>query len=225
MILFFTAIIVEWFYLRPVPYLATFFAVVLFVLQYNTLKNLFYTFWMTTVLLLMLVIFKIFHTYFFSHIDNNLYLYGTVLFVMMLQCYIMNSPIYFPMVRWWEYDFRYRHELKIMAVYNEKKMVGRLTDLRRMAGCVVLFDELSVGDTLNLYLENDNLDEKNCYRVEIVSKRQYSIGRGYLYGIRFIFQTRDEKKILKTLFKEWRKESSLKNKMKFTKLKQEGRLS
>ena len=44
--------------------------------------------------------------------------------------YTLSSPIYYPMVKWWIYDFRYRNDVKILVyqfsdVRKEKKlMVG-----------------------------------------------------------------------------------------------------
>ncbi len=68
-----------------------------------------------------------------------------------IEMYKLYGPIYYPLVNWWEYDFRFRSDVKVLVSLPDQAMVeGRLTDLRRKAGCVVLFDEMHVGDTLAL---------------------------------------------------------------------------
>ena len=57
------------------------------------------------------------------------------------------------MVKWWIYDFRYRNDVKIIVYHfsdikKETKINGRLTDVRRGAGCITLFENFPVGESL-----------------------------------------------------------------------------
>jgi ribosomal protein S1 len=64
--------------------------------------------------------------------------------------YFLSSPIYYPRVSWWEYDFRYRDDLKIEVKSFEDVIDARLTDLRRQAGCVAIFEELKIGQEIKV---------------------------------------------------------------------------
>lgn len=126
---------------------------------------------------------------------------------------MLSSPIYFPLIRWWEYDFRYRNDIKANVQYNESSFEGRLTDLRRGAGCVVLFENLNVGE----YFEITVISNKKelALKAEIMSKREYSIARGYTYGVKFHFARDGEKNNFAKLCHLWNQERTSKLKMKF----------
>ena len=98
---------------------------------------------------------------------------------------IVISPLFYPRITWWEYDFRFRGELKIDAQVNDKDIPGRLTDLRRKAGCIVLFEKLQPGEEFTINYRKDD-DEVNTYPVKVMSRRGSTLGRGYTYGVKFL---------------------------------------
>jgi hypothetical protein len=130
-----------------------------------------------------------------------------------IQCYSLWTPIFYPIVSWWEYDFRYRDDLKVQVTYNDEKVEGRLTDLRRGAGCVASFRDYKLGE----YLELEPFDEVASmkFRAEIMSKRKYSVGRPFNYGVRFVLEEDGVESLFKNFVKFWRSERKLKQKKKF----------
>ena len=130
-----------------------------------------------------------------------------------LDMYFLFSPIYYPMIRWWEYDFRFRDDLKIKILMDGKEMEGRLTDLRRGAGCVALFDKYNHGTLLTIELEE--FSGIKPIKAEIVSRRQYSLGRPYTYGVRVFFHSPKEKENYNDLVKYWRIRRRLLKKLKY----------
>ena len=127
--------------------------------------------------------------------------YSIALVMLVLLCLMVSSPLFYPRITWWEYDFRFRGELKISACINGKNIPGRLTDLRRRAGCVVLFEKLSPGTELTINYEgrygkgkgkkqkvdDQGSDGMGSYSVKIISRRGSILGRGYTYGVKFLF--------------------------------------
>src|SRR3989339_1031612 len=138
---------------------------------YITLRELFYTFWSFNFFVTLYCIIGLFQSLFVFKSAAIFYLYLTTLPFLGLQIYVLTSPIYYPRVRWWEYDFRYRYDLKVKVRFSGKEYDGRLTDLRRSAGCVILFDQFDAGHIIELEvvgkIMNFNL------KAEIVSKREY----------------------------------------------------
>ena len=127
--------------------------------------------------------------------------------------YILSSPIYYPRVSWWEYDFRYRDDLKIEVKEGDHQYVARLTDLRRYAGCVAVFEELKLGDEITIIAKVD--DASVSLRGQVMSKRRDLIGRPLIYGVQFKFDSRSNKKRYIQLVRLWKKEKNSKRKLKF----------
>ncbi len=128
----------------------------------------------------------------------------------------MSPPYLYPRLTWWEYDFRFNGDLKILVHRNESSVQGRLTDLRKNAGCVHLFENLKPGDkfTIDYKMGEENLKNE----VQIVSRREAFFGRGYLYGVRFLFDKENPgaKKNYKRLSRIWRVKKKVKRQLKAT---------
>lgn len=185
----------------------------LYRLYFQLVVELYYSFWTFT-------FFNAF--YIFYGINENLFgdghallffIYLAAMVVLCLECYYLSSPIYFPRVKWWEYDFRYRGDLKVKVEINGEKHNGRLTDLRRNAGCVVLFNELSVGEKFKVITEAVLSTVE--LEFEVVTKRENSIGRGVTYGVKVITNELDEKRKFENFKKYWRVISSARIQAKF----------
>ena len=137
-------------------------------------------------------------------------LYLLALLLLALESNELWTPIYYSIVSWWEYDFRYRDDDKVKVITDGEKLEARLTDLRKGAGCVVLFKEVKVGDFFHV-----ELSEERVFKVEVMSKRYYSLGRPLSYGVRFHLTNDDEKAKFRLYTSMWRKRRKIKRKAKF----------
>jgi hypothetical protein len=180
-------------------------------LYYRTVENLYYSFWTFSFTLLALLVYFLLSSIFYLNLDALVYLYLAALVFLLAEMYILSSPIYFPRVSWWEYDFRYRHDLKISVLFQARIIEGRLTDLRRGAGCVVLFEDLQIGEMLKI---KDSDSSETEMTAEIMSKKEYTIGRGFTYGVKFHWNSPEEKKIFNRLCRLYKLEKSSKRKLK-----------
>ncbi|MDO9183979.1 MAG: hypothetical protein Q7U04_16300 [Bacteriovorax sp.] len=180
---------------------------------YKTIKHRYYTYWSFSAILFVYMLFKINEQFFVQHHFHIGILYLISTLILILKMYILSSPIYYPRVSWWEYDFRYRDDLKITVKVLEAEYVARLTDLRRLAGCVALFEELKLGDEIILHTKVD--DVSVTLRGQIMSKRRDLIGRPLIYGVQFKFDSRSNKKRYIQLFRLWKKDKHSKRKLKF----------
>lgn len=180
---------------------------------FNTIKNRYYTYWTFSVLLFIHLFYKAYEQYFIHPHAHIGFLYLTAVLILLLKMYILSSPIYYPQVSWWEYDFRYRDDLKITVRADEMEAPARLTDLRRHAGCVAMFKELKLGQDI---IVTANMDEGNVLlRGQVMSKRRDLIGRPLIYGVQFKFDSRSNKKRYGQLEALWKKQKDSKKKMKF----------
>jgi hypothetical protein len=126
--------------------------------------------------------------------------------------YQLSSPIYYPRFNWWEYDFRYRDDLKIKVKNEESEHDARLTDLRRHAGCVALFEEINIGKEIvvSAKIENESVNLRGI----VMSKRRELLGRPYIYGIQFKFDSKTNKKRYSHLMKLWKIGKNIKKRSK-----------
>jgi hypothetical protein len=181
---------------------------------HQTIKNRYYTYWTFSGLLFVYLLIKINEQFFQMHQDHIGVLYLIATLLLIAKMYILSSPIYYPRVSWWEYDFRYRDDLKITVKNKyEKILEARLTDLRRLAGCVALFEDLKLGEEI---IVNAKVGvESVTLRGQVMSKRRELLGRPLIYGIQFKFDSKTNKKRYSMLEKMWKKEKNNKRKSKF----------
>ena len=187
----------------------------------KTIKRRYYTYWTFSVLLLTYLIFKVYDQYYLLHNDYVSAFYIAAIVLLCFKMFLLYSPIYYPRVSWWEYDFRYRDDLKILVKNQslnleqnlDQEYQARLTDLRRQAGCVAMFEEFKLGDELLINATSEN--EALVLRAIIMSKRKDVIGRPIIYGVQFKFDNRRNKKRYQRLEKMWKREKNNKKKMKF----------
>ncbi len=181
-----------------------------FYLLFRLLKRLYYSFWTFVGILALFLVLKIFGQPFFS---MSFVAYLTSLVLLGILSYSLWSPIFYPIVSWWEYDFRYRDDLKIKVEFEDEKSDGRLTDLRRQAGCVASFKDFKLGEVLTI----EPFDELKAmrFKVEIMSKRKYSVGRPFNYGVRFLLEKDGDTSLFHNFVKFWKNERKLKLKKKF----------
>ncbi len=192
------------------------FLVIVSRLFYRTLKNLYYTFWTFSIFFLVFYLMSLLllvnESGSFSLM--NCYLFAMVLLVIEMK--LLYSPLFYPNLSWWEYDFRYRHDLKITLLLGDKEFNGRLTDLRRSAGCIQVFESLNIGDHVGIKVDLKD-QPSNIVKGEIISKRQYSLGRPWSYGIKMHFENVNEQDYYQELEKNWKLEKKDKIRKKFNK--------
>lgn len=207
------------FYSGDLGFVAFFYAAFLFFfykMYGKTLENLYYTFW-TFSLIVFLYLFHGVWTQLLSFNDFGLgclYLLG--LFILVIQLHIISSPIFYPRVSWWEYDFRYKADLKVFIDFDQEEFPGRLTDLRRGAGCVVSFEDITIGESIKLRSMSKDLEGELTGFV--MSKRESTPGRGMTYGIKFNLDNPEYVECYKNFSKEWKKRKVIRKRMKFKKV-------
>jgi hypothetical protein len=180
---------------------------------YKTIKHRYYTYWTLSGVMFFYLLFKNYEQFYILHNDHigMIYLISTLLLI--VKMYILSSPIYYPQVSWWEYDFRYRDDLKIKVKSGEAEYSARLTDLRRHAGCVAMFEELKLGEEITVSSVHE--EETVLLRGLVMSKRRDLVGRPLIYGVQFKFDSRSNKKRYENLERMWKKQKNNKKKMKF----------
>lgn len=109
------------------------------------------------------------------------YLYSIFLLLLFVQMFTVNSPIYYPRLRWWEYDFRLRGDLKVLIKSINSFNEARLVDFRRGLGSVISFNELDLGEEYNMTILDDDVE----ITFTVLTKKEVNIGRGIAYGIKF----------------------------------------
>lgn len=180
---------------------------------YNALSNLFYSFWNISVLLFI---------YYFVSLTRNFLVVGhpmigglflISLIFLVVACFIISSPLYYPRVHWWEYDFRFRADIRCSADIDGHQFRGRLSDLRRGAACLELFNHTQVGQPIQINLEI--LNQNFTLFAEVRSKREPIIGRSIIYGIKFVNNDLEQKQRLRLLTNYWHESKKIKIRNKF----------
>jgi hypothetical protein len=175
----------------------------------TTLKRLQYSYWGITFFQFFSVL--VLALYNFNHVWI---LYLSIIYIVFQtgQSYTLSSPVFYPRVRWWEYDFRYRGELRVIAEYQDEMKEARLTDLRRGAGCLQDFRDFSINENIKIRL--DDIDD--TYFATLLTKRDPNPGRGYVYGVRFKTDSKADKVKFQRLNILWSKASRARLRRKFS---------
>jgi len=183
----------------------------------RALKNLLNTFWSLTIILMLFYAMAFFRNALV--LDNMLASawYLSALFLLGLSAWQISSPLYYPMVQWWEYDFRFRPDIRVWVEIANEGHRARLTDLRRGAGCVVMFQAAAVGSWINV--TTDVMTQKFGMRAQIVSRKEPILGRAFIYGVRFDTEDLEQRQRLKLLTNYWNESKKLKIRSKFDALK------
>jgi len=183
--------------------------------HFRIVKKLNYTYWTFSVVFIIYFSYKFFGHIFPPNFHKISAWYLLAIGILVGQMYILLSPIYYPRVNWWEYDFRFRDDIKIRIHLKgiEKSVEGRMTDLRRLAACVVSFEDFPLGEMVDIEIVGRNVSSK--VTSQIISKRYYSLGRGNIYGVFFHFDTNDDKYSFRRFRKLWVLETRKKRAAKY----------
>jgi hypothetical protein len=211
------AFVAEAFVTQSVLNFSFIFQLILLVATYNfyysALSNLFYSYWNISLVLVI---------YYLVSASRNFLVVGhpmigalfcLSIFFLIVACYIISSPLYYPRFHWWEYDFRFRADIRCYVEINGQQSRGRLSDLRRGAACLELFTQAQVGD--QVLISVDLLNQTFSLYCEIRSKREPILGRSVIYGIKFIITDLEQKQRLKFLTNYWNESKKIKIRNKF----------
>lgn len=155
----------------------------LYRMLYQTCDKFYYSYWSFNVILFIYILWSLYKSLMIYGNSILSYVYTLMLFANGIKTYILSSPIYFPIVNWWEYDFRYRRDLPIQIKLAEKEFEGRIIDFRREAAGIQSFEHFKAGDRVEISFAGD-LDGPNL-KGDIYSIRKYSFGRPYIIGVKF----------------------------------------
>lgn len=179
---------------------------------YNALSNLYYSYWNLSLIISVYYLVGSIRNFAAGYPMIG-FLFCLSLCFLIMACYIVSSPLYFPRVHWWEYDFRFRADIRCWVEIDGQQHLGRLSDLRRGAACLELFQHTNVGHPIHIHVEV--LNQNFSLNAEVRSKREPIIGRSIVYGIKFVNFDLEQKQRLKLLTNYWRESKKIKIRNKF----------
>ncbi|MBD64147.1 MAG: hypothetical protein CME62_03005 [Halobacteriovoraceae bacterium] len=177
-------------------------------------KNKNYAFWGLTVLLFIYLTMTILEFTFVSYNIFILYFSFLAFIFLMVNSYIMSSPLYYPRIQWWEYDFRYAGELKATARVNGLEFESRVADLRRNAASILAFDVLPLGAEMQVEIPY----EDKVFKIigTITTQREVIAGRPMRYGITLDESKEPNKSQVPALKKIWKSHKRANLRRKFS---------
>lgn len=184
---------------------------------YSALNNLYYSYWnMSGILLIYYLVSMSRNFLIIGHpLIGVLFCFSTIF--LLIACYIIASPLYYPRVHWWEYDFRFRADVRCFVEVDGKQYRGRLSDLRRGASCLELFQNIPIGHQIQVNVEI--LNQNFTLFAEVRSKREPIIGRSIIYGVKFFNTDLEQRQRFRFLTNYWNESKKIKIRNKFATLK------
>ena len=193
------------------------FLLLMFNFYFKAQRNRNYAYWGISFILSLYILRAVLQYTFIDY--NALILYFSFLSFIFLaiNVYIMSSPIFYPRVQWWEYDFRYRGDLKAITEVENQTLESRLTDLRRDAACIELFEILEIGSRIAVTVEVDDIK----YQIPAIIKTRTQLipGRPWRYGIKIDFMDNQHKSEFAELKRKWSNITKVKIRNKFKDIK------
>jgi hypothetical protein len=193
------------------------FLVLKFYRQAHKDKN--YALWGLTIII---SLYLIKHILYFTFIDYNIFiLYFSFLagLFLFMNSYIMSSPLYYPRIQWWEYDFRFSGELKANARVDETTFEARMADLRRNAASILSFEILPLDTEISVEIPY----KEKMYEISGIVKtsRELIPGRPIHYGVILDEKTEHQKQSVLKLKKIWKHHNRANLRRKFKARKEE----
>jgi len=180
---------------------------------FESQKNRNYAYWTISIILLIYILFDILKYTFVEYNIFILYIAFLSLIFLIINCYIMSSPLFFPRVQWWEYDFHYRGDIKSLLKLNQDSLNSRITDIRRQSACIEAFEFIPLDSIVTLELQFD--DKYFSLPIKIKTSKVVIPGRPFRYGAKFIFNEDNSKKSYIELLKIWNSNKTAKIRNKF----------
>lgn len=186
--------------------------VILLRFYYSAHINRNFAYWGLSAVFLLYLVFNSLHYTFIEYNPATIYLFLISITLLSINAYIMSSPIFYPRVQWWEYDYRYRGDLKCSTNKNGSKIDLRITDLRRDAACIESFESYDLGKVLDIDIQFE--DEKYILKCKVLTMYEGIPGRPYRYGVKVMFEGNDNSEY-KKLTKRWNASKKVKLRSKF----------
>ena len=158
-------------------------AIIFFALFFRATKRLLYSYWAFLGLLTLYTL-----SFFIDLGPRNISLgefliLSTLLALNIFQARMMMRPIYYPRPNWWEYDFRYRSDLKARLTTKDKHYPIRISDVRMGEVSIYSFHELESGE--RVLVDNiDEMDEDFSLALDVVTVRSNIVGRPDIVGLK-----------------------------------------
>lgn len=140
------------------------------------------------------------------------YLYLISLVILLICGYLLYSPLYYPIVNWWEYDFRFRNDLIASVDFENKPFEARLIDLRKDAAGLLAFKDFEIGVDISIKAE---CEVDTSFRAKIITKKRNIIGRPFIYGVKFYIENDEVRLEYRKLQNFWNSERKNKQQQRF----------
>jgi hypothetical protein len=164
-------------------------------------RNRNYALWGVSLVISVYLLMNILHFTFVQYNIFILYIAFLAALFLGISSYVMSSPLYFPRVQWWEYDFRYRGDLKATANINDEAKEIRVEDLRRECISFLSFNKIRLGEKITIDIPfGDKLYTVNG---QLKTAREDIPGRPIRYGLKLIVVDERDKKSVTELKKVW----------------------
>lgn len=203
---FFIAIIYEAFFMKVLGmkefWIVSIFSIFYFRIYYESLKEMIYSFWGLSIPFHLYLLYSLGFAILYEDVGLAGYIYLSLVVIHWIIFYIMLSPVYYPRIQWWEYDFRFRTDLKGIINQGNQPYECRLTDLRRGAGSVAVFSNLKLGEKAIFNCES--FGSKYEFEIVTASMAVNVPGRGMSYGFRFILPNKEIKRKYNQFIRNWR---------------------
>lgn len=149
-------------------------------LYFRTVSNLYYSYWTFSGLFFILYIIGIIKNLSYDASTFAFWGYIVAWAALVAESYLLSKPTFFPMVNWWEFDFRYRRDLKAEVIEGENVYPARITDVRMNSIALHTFTDLRLDDPyrVKVYLG----DESVILDLALLTHREQTLGRGIIYG-------------------------------------------
>ena len=121
--------------------------------------------------------------------------------------YSFFNPIFYPIINWLEYDFRYRHDVPFFLCLKNGCFESRLMDFKLQRSSFHSFEDLDIGEKVEMFYQFK--DNQVLTSATVLSIRQNTLGRGYYYGVEF-----DKSESVEILGSYWRAQKTHKKKLK-----------
>jgi len=185
------------------------------VFYYKAQRNRNYAYWTISLGILVYLLLDILQSTFVTGNMFILYLAFLAFIFLILNCYTMSSPLFYPRVQWWEYDYQFRADLKALIRYDGSVMKARLTDYRRYSACVECFDFIPLDS--EIFVEVNFDDQNFLLKGKVKTYKGVIAGRPFRYGVRFTFDEVITKSIYLKLLKIWKNNKQVRLRSKFDK--------
>lgn len=155
-----------------------------FAYLYMRLRGMFYySIWTFNAILLVYIVTDVFTTVWEGH-HYSLILNLITLIILALLSVKMLNPVFFPLISWWEYDFRKIKDLKLKIKNGDETLDARVCDFKSDLASVACFNDLELAKNYEMTVKIDN----NIHKLKgiVLSKRLYSLGRPSYYGVKII---------------------------------------